>query len=135
MAAGTFKDPYFGTNLRDLPGMTYPIGGIFARLPMSDDSPYHCAWWYRKEFVVPASEKGRTLWLRFKGINYRANIWINGKRIADSSQVAGAYRTYEFDVTDNIVAGKPNVVAVETFAPTETDLGINWVDWNPVSAG
>jgi exo-1,4-beta-D-glucosaminidase len=131
VAAGTFKDPYFGTNLRDIPGMTYPIGGIFARLPMSDDSPYHCAWWYRKEFSVPASEKGRTLWLRFKGINYRANIWINGKRIADSSQVAGAYRTYEFDVTDNIVAGKSNVVAVETFAPTETDLGINWVDWNP----
>jgi exo-1,4-beta-D-glucosaminidase len=131
VAAGIFKDPYYGTNLRDLPGMTYPIGGIFARLPMSDDSPYHCGWWYRKEFVVPASAKGRTLWLRFKGINYRANIWINGKRIADSSQVAGAYRTYEFDVTDNVVAGKPNAVAVEAFAPTEKDLGINWVDWNP----
>ena len=131
VAAGTFKDPYYGTNLRDLPGMTYPVGGIFARLPMSDDSPYHCGWWYRKEFIVPASAKGRTLWLRFKGINYRANIWINGKRVADSSQVAGAYRTYEFDVTDNIVPGKPNVVAVEAFAPTEKDLGINWVDWNP----
>jgi exo-1,4-beta-D-glucosaminidase len=23
------------------------------------------------------------------------------------------------------------VLAVETFAPTEKDLGINWVDWNP----
>jgi exo-1,4-beta-D-glucosaminidase len=131
VAAGIYKDPYYGTNLRDLPGMTYPIGGIFARLPMSDDSPYHCGWWYRKEFVVPASARGRTLWLRFKGINYRADIWINGKRIADTSQVAGAYRTYEFDVTDNVIAGKTNVVAVETFAPTENDLGINWVDWNP----
>ena len=27
--------------------------------------------------------------------------------------------------------GKKNVLAVETFAPTEKDLGINWVDWNP----
>ena len=131
IAAGIYKDPYYGTNLRDLPGMTYPVGGIFARLPMSEDSPYHCGWWYRKEFVVPASVRGRTLWLRFKGINYRADVWINGKRIADTSQVAGAYRTYEFDVTDNVIAGKPNVVAVETFAPTEKDLGINWVDWNP----
>ncbi len=131
MGAGVYKNPYFGTNLRDIPGTTYPIGHNFADLPMADDSPYRCGWWYRKKFVVPASEKGRTLWLRFKGINYRANIWINGKRIADSSQVAGAYRTYEFDVTDNVVAGKPNVVAVETFAPTEKDLGINWVDWNP----
>jgi exo-1,4-beta-D-glucosaminidase len=131
VAAGTYKDPYFGTNLRDIPGTTYPMGNNFSRLPMPDDSPYRCGWWYRKEFAVPTAEKGRRLWLRFGGINYRANIWVNGKRIADSSQVAGAYRTYEFDVTDNVVPGKPNVVAVETFAPTEKDLGINWVDWNP----
>ncbi|QNI32256.1 glycosyl hydrolase family 2 [Alloacidobacterium dinghuense] len=131
VAAGIYKDPYHGTNLRDIPGTSYPLGNNFSNLPMPDDSPYRCGWWYRREFVIPALEKGRTLWLRFKGINYRADIWVNGKRIADSSQVAGAYRTYEFDVTDNVVIGKPNVVAVETFAPTEKDLGINWVDWNP----
>lgn len=131
VAAGTYKNPYFGTNLRDIPGTTYPVGHIFANLPMPDDSPYRCGWWYRKQFTVPASEKGRTLWMRFGGINYRANVWINGKRIADSTQVAGAYRTYEFDVTNTVVPGKTNVVAVETFAPTELDLGINWVDWNP----
>jgi exo-1,4-beta-D-glucosaminidase len=129
--SGVYRQPYFGTNLRDIPGTTYPIGHNFANLPMPDDSPYRCGWWYRKEFEVPAAEKGRTLWLRFGGINYRADIWLNGKRIADSSQVAGAYRTYEFDVTDKIVYGKPNVLAVETFAPTEKDLGVNWVDWNP----
>lgn len=131
VAAGAYKQPFFGMNLRDIPGTTYPVGHNFAELPMPDDSPYRCGWWYRKEFVVPASEKGRTLWLRFGGINYRADIWVNGQRVADKSQVAGAYRTYEFDVTDKVIAGKSNVVAVETFAPTETDLGINWVDWNP----
>lgn len=131
VADGIYKNPYYGTNLRDIPGTTYPVGRNFANLPMPDDSPYRCGWWYRNEFVVPASERGRTLWLRFKGINYRADIWINGKHIADSSQVAGAYRTYEFDVTDNVIAGRENVIAVETFAPTEKDLGINWVDWNP----
>ena len=45
--------------------------------------------------------------------------------------VAGAYRTYDFDVTDFVDPGKANVLAVETIAPTEKDLGINWVDWNP----
>jgi exo-1,4-beta-D-glucosaminidase len=59
------------------------------------------------------------------------HVWVNGRRIADSTQVAGAYRTYEFDITAAALPGKANVVAVETFAPTETDLGINWVDWNP----
>jgi exo-1,4-beta-D-glucosaminidase len=131
VAAGEFKQPYFGTNLRDIPGTTYPVGENFSNLPMPADSPYHCSWWYRKEFIVPLSERGKSIWLRFGGINYRANVWLNGKRIADSTQVAGAYRTYEFDVSNSVVMGKQNVLAVETFAPTETDLGVNWVDWNP----
>jgi exo-1,4-beta-D-glucosaminidase len=131
VAAGEIKNPYEAMNLRKIPGETYPIGHVFARLPMPADSPYHCGWWYRKEFAVPAADKGKTLWLHFGGINYRANIWLNGKKIANDSQVAGAYRTYDFDVTGFVEPGKPNVLAVETFAPTEKDLGINWVDWNP----
>jgi exo-1,4-beta-D-glucosaminidase len=131
VADGEFKDPYYGDNLRKIPGTTYPVGENFSNLPMAADSPYRCSWWYRKQFVIPAADKGRTLWLRFGGINYRANIWVNGKRIADSTQVAGAYRTYEFNITADALPGQTNVVAVETFAPTETDLGINWVDWNP----
>jgi len=45
--------------------------------------------------------------------------------------VAGAWRTYEFNVTDVAKPGQPNVLAVETWAPTETDLAITFVDWNP----
>jgi exo-1,4-beta-D-glucosaminidase len=131
VAAGEFKDPYYSDNLRRIPGTSYPVGRNFANLPMPEDSPYRCSWWYRKEFTVPAADRGRTLWLRFGGINYRANLWVNGKKVADSTQIAGAYRTYEFDITAYAKAGQSNVVSVETFAPTETDLGINWVDWNP----
>ena len=131
-AAGVIPDPYFGSNLRQIPGTDYPIGGIFARLPMSKDSPYHCGWWYRTEFAapLPATKDGRA-WLHFGGINYRADLWVNGKKIADTTQIAGAYRTYDFDITEAVHPGKSNVLAVETFAPTEKDLGINWVDWNP----
>jgi len=128
---GALPDPYYGDNLRKIPGTSYKPGTNFSNQPMPEDSPYHCAWWYRKQFAIPAADKGETLWLRFGGINYRGNIWVNGKRIADSTEVAGAYRTYEFDITSVAVPGKVNVVAVETFAPTERDLGINWVDWNP----
>jgi exo-1,4-beta-D-glucosaminidase len=131
VAAGEIKQPYFGMNLRKIPGANYPIGQNFSNLPMPEDSPYHCGWWYRKNFTVPAAEHGKTLWLRFGGINYRAILWVNGKQIADDKQIAGAYRTYEFDVTRDLIPGRENVIAVETFAPTESDLGINWVDWNP----
>ncbi len=130
--AGLFPDPYFGDNLRKIPGTSYPVGRNFNNLPMPADSPYACGWWYRKEFNAPAlTTKGNRLWLHFGGINYRGEVWVNGHKIADSSMVAGAYRTYDFDVTDAVVPGKSNVIAVKTTAPTEKDLGINWVDWNP----
>ena len=130
-AAGVVPDPYYGSNLRQLAGTTYPVGQNFSNLPMAEDSPYRCGWWYRTEFAVPAKSAGnKRVWLKFGGINYRAEIWLNGHQIADSKTIAGAYRTYEFDVTELIAPGA-NVLAVETFAPTEKDLGINWVDWNP----
>jgi exo-1,4-beta-D-glucosaminidase len=130
--AGVFPDPYFADNLRKIPGTSYPVGHNFANLPMPADSPYACGWWYRKQFLAPELQtKDNRLWLHFGGINYRGEVWVNGHKIADSATVAGAYRTYDFDVTDVVAAGKTNVVAVETFAPKEKDLGINWVDWNP----
>ncbi len=132
VASGVFPDPYFGMNLRQIPGTTYPIGQLFSNLPMPSDSPYRCGWWYRTEFNAQAAAgaDGR-YWLHFGGINYRAEIWLNGHEIADKTKVAGAYRTYDFDVTQSVNPGEDNVLAVETFAPTEKDLGINWVDWNP----
>ncbi len=131
-SAGVFPDPYYGDNLRQIPGTSYPIGHNFSNLPMPADSPYACGWWYRKQFAAPRNAaQGARVWLRFGGINYRGEIWLNGHKIADSTTVAGAYRTYDFDITDAMKPGAENVLAVETFAPTEKDLGINWVDWNP----
>ncbi|HWC20422.1 MAG TPA: beta galactosidase jelly roll domain-containing protein, partial [Terriglobales bacterium] len=124
----------YGKNLRAIPGMTYPEGKIFTNLPMAENSPYKCPWWYRSEFSLPAQLQGKNIWLHFDGINYRANIWMNGKQIADAEHVAGAYRTYEFNIKDVARVGATNTLAVEVFAQTETDLGINFVDWNPMPA-
>jgi exo-1,4-beta-D-glucosaminidase len=127
----TFPDPYFGENLRSIPGATYPIGKMFSVRPMPKDSPFRCSWWYRTEFRAPDGFEGKRVWLNFAGINNRANIWLNGQRIAGEHDVAGAYRTYEFDISSLLVRDGPNVLAVETIAQTEKDLGVNWVDWNP----
>ncbi|MGB6482470.1 MAG: sugar-binding domain-containing protein [Candidatus Acidiferrales bacterium] len=131
VADGTYPDPDYGMNLRKIPGTTYPIGALFANLPMPKDSPFVCSWWYRTEMTIPSDLQGRTVWLHFQGINYRANIWINGKKFADAADVAGSYRIYDFDVTQFVKPGETNAIAVETFAPTEKDLAMNWVDWNP----
>jgi exo-1,4-beta-D-glucosaminidase len=131
VADKTYPDPYYGKNLRDIPGTTYPIGKNFSLLAMPKDSPFHCSWWYRTEFTLPANYKGRHVWLYFGGINNHANIWLNGHLVAGGKDIAGAYRTYEFDVKSLVSSDGPNALAVETIAQTEKDLGINWVDWNP----
>jgi exo-1,4-beta-D-glucosaminidase len=134
VADKTYPDPYFGKNLRDIPGTTYPVGKNFSKLPMPQDSPFHCSWWYRTDFLIPENFAGRRVWLHFGGINNRANIWINGHKIADAKDVAGAYRTYEYEISTLLSHGSVNSLAVETFAQSEKDLGINWVDWNPAPA-
>ena len=127
----TLPDPFFAMNLRKFPGVTYPIGGNFSNIAMQADSPYSVAWWYRKEFSVPSSYRGKAVWLNFRGINYRADVWLNGKQVADSNQIAGAWRTYELNVTRSVKPGARNVLAIQVFAPTENDLAITFVDWNP----
>ena len=131
VADKTYPDPYYAKNLRSIPGTTYPIGQNFSLLPMPKDSPFRCSWWYRTEFTTPKEYEEHHVWLHFSGLNYRANIWINGQKVAGDKDVAGAYRTFEFDITSYLAKDKPNVLAVETFAQTEKDLGVNWVDWNP----
>jgi len=128
---GTFPDPFFGMNLRDLPGTTFKIGANFVHTAMDPQSPYAVPWWYRNSFRVPVSMAGKRVTLRFDGINYRANVWLNGRRLADSTTVAGTYRHYELDITDAVNRDGPNAVAVEVFAPTPPDLQTTWVDWNP----
>jgi exo-1,4-beta-D-glucosaminidase len=127
----TLPDPDFGMNLRQMPGVAYPIGANFSNVAMPQDSPYAVSWWYRKQFTIPAAYHGKSVWLNFRGINYRANIFLNGKQIANSDEVAGAWRTYEFNITDSVKPGAENVLAVQIFAPTENDLAITFVDWNP----
>jgi exo-1,4-beta-D-glucosaminidase len=130
LKSGLLPDPFYGMDLRQYPGIAYPIGSNFSNLPMPPDSPYAVSWWYRKQFTLPDNLVGKTIWLNFLGINYRANIFLNGKKIANSDDVAGAWRTYEFNVTDDIKTGM-NALAVQVWAPTGSSLAITFVDWNP----
>jgi len=130
VAAGEFPKPYYGMNLRKIPGTAaYEIGETFADKPIPDDSPYAASWWYRTEFATPANH--RHVALHLDGVNNRANVWLNGKKIADAKDVAGAYRTFEFDIASELAKTGRNVLAVEVFAQTLNDLGVNWADWNP----
>jgi exo-1,4-beta-D-glucosaminidase len=126
-----YPDPYFGMNLRSIPGAAYPISQNFSNIPIPPDSPFRHSWWYRTEFQLPADYKAKTIWLHFGGINYRANVWLNGRQVANTEKMAGAWRLFDFNVTQMAQPGQANALAVEVFPPGPDDLAITFVDWNP----
>ncbi|RKN80778.1 glycoside hydrolase family 2 [Ulvibacterium marinum] len=107
------EDPYFGENLKKIPKALFEV-----------------PWWYATRFTLDDSHSRAFATLLFDGINYKANVWLNGKQIADSDSIDGAYRRTEFDVSKYIVTGE-NVLAIEVVPPRPGDFSIGFVDWNP----
>jgi len=126
---GEFGDPFVDKNLLSIPGQG-PCAENFSNFPMPDDSPFAVPWWFRKQFVVDTND-GPHLVLQFDGINYRANVWLNGKLIADKTQVVGSYCEHRLDITQHVQRDRLNTLAVEVFPPGPQDVAITWVDWNP----
>jgi exo-1,4-beta-D-glucosaminidase len=127
-----YPDPYVGMNLRSIPGTTYPIFEDFSNIMMPPTSPFRKSWWYRTEFKLSPEYKGKTLWLNFDGINYKANVWMNGREIARSEQLSGTWRVFQLDVTSAAKPGETNSLAVEVFPPQPRDLALTLVDWAPM---
>ncbi|MEO8412936.1 MAG: glycoside hydrolase family 2 TIM barrel-domain containing protein [Ginsengibacter sp.] len=114
-----YPDPYIGMNNMFIPDASDSFNnqyhlGQYSHIP-NVLNPWKKPYWYRTTFSVPSSDKGRHFQLIFKGINYRAEVWLNGKKIADSSQMVGMFAQYYLDVSSTILAGQENVLAVKIF--------------------
>ena len=81
--------------------------------------------WYRRVFSLPDSWKNGRVLLHFRGIAYKADVYLNGKRIGSYENSrpnhlwVGSARTEErfcFDITENL-KGKSNLLAVKVFSP------------------
>jgi exo-1,4-beta-D-glucosaminidase len=125
-------DPDYGVNLRNLLGKKFDNVRIQADTPMDSESEFFVPWWYRAKFSVPEDLKGQVLWLHFGGINYRADIWLNGYQITQSTDTVGTWRVYDFNVTKWLEVGGENAIAVRVYPPVKSyDLALSFVDWNP----
>jgi len=71
-------------------------------------------YWYRTQFTLPSELNGRKLTLNFKGINYSAEVWVNGERLGN---VTGAFIRGAFDATGRLKPGGPNAIAVRIEPP------------------
>ena len=99
MNLGVYPDPYYALNNLAIP-----------------ESLNKQDYWYRTEFTVPKTFAGRELWLDFKGINYYAEIWLNGKYLG---HITGAFIRGRFNVTRFAKPDATNVLAVRVAPPPD----------------
>jgi beta-mannosidase len=91
---GVYPEPLFGENNRP------------DKIP---DSLCRTSWWYRTTFTVPKDFAGKTIWLNFNGINYSAEIWLNGKKLGT---MRGAFARGVFDISTLATPGEKSALAV-----------------------
>ena len=93
---GALPDPNFGAN----------------ELAISD-SFFHADFWYRDEIEGPSLAPGRRAFLELDGVNWKAEVYLNGARLG---RVDGAFQRGRFDVTDHLRPGA-NALAVRVEKP------------------
>jgi len=101
VANKVYPDPYFGDNNRRSRKLIPDIADAGSEF-------YH--YWFRTAFKVPQSFQDKRIWLKFHGINYRCEIWVNGKNLG---KMAGMFNSQSYDVTDIVNRKGENVLAVD----------------------
>jgi exo-1,4-beta-D-glucosaminidase len=113
IANNEYRDIFMGNNLDKI-----------------DTTRFRTPWWYRNEFTIEDALKNTEL--IFEGINYRANIWLNGKKIAAADSLFGGFRIFSLNISKSVVKGK-NTLAVEVFHQKKNEPSIGFVDWAPMA--
>ncbi len=96
-------DPFFGMNNNLIPDV-------------HDTGRDYYTYWFYNEFQTPEVKDGQEVWLNFRGINYFADIFLNGKRV-NSDTHQGMYLREKYLITSFLNKGKPNRLAVWVAPP------------------
>ena len=113
---GVYPDPYVGLNNMLIPDASdahnrrYNLSR-YSHLP-GKANPWAKPYWFRREFTLPDEYRGKVAWLHLDGINYRADVWLNGRQVADAKSVVGMFRRFRFDVSPFLNRQGPNALAV-----------------------
>jgi len=98
-----FPEPYYGLNNK----LTNKIIPDIAQV----GNEFY-TYWFRTEFIVPANYAGKNVWLQVDGINYRAEIWVNGNMLGN---ISGMFMQDYIDITDFAKIGEKNVLAIKVY--------------------
>lgn len=99
-----YPAPEFGLNNNLIPDI-HEVGNDFY------------TYWFTRQFTINNLPEGRNVWLNFRGINYKAEIFLNGKRINRNTH-EGMFLRKTFNITPYLRTDAPNVLAVLVYPPT-----------------
>lgn len=77
--ANEIDDPYFGRNMHKAKWAA------------------EYEWWYSRRFEVPQSMQGKQVFLKFEGVDYSCEVWLNGQYLGRHE---GMFSSFEFDITE-----------------------------------
>ncbi|MCX6255789.1 MAG: glycoside hydrolase family 2 [Bacteroidia bacterium] len=112
-----YPDPWIGLNNYKIPDVSDEFNQKYglAKYSYIDGStnPWKDPYWFLKEFKLPENFKSKKLWLNFDGINYRADVWLNGHEIAGRQEMVGMFLRFKYDITQYALVNKMNYLAVK----------------------
>lgn len=109
---GVYPDPREGMANFTIPDVSDAFN---ERLGIPGENLWKDPWWYRTEFTLDDRLREKDfIWLHLDGINYRADIWLNGRLVAGHDEVVGMFRRFRFNITPYLRAGR-NVLAVKVW--------------------
>lgn len=117
VANGVYPDPYVGMNNMRIPdactefNQRYDLGR-FSHLP-DGRNPWRDPYWYRTCFVLPDFFSGKAVRLKLKGVNYRAEVWLNGHLLAGAQTIVGMFGSWDLDLSPHGRVGRTNCLAVK----------------------
>jgi len=111
--SGKIKKPFFSDNLEHIPQEWFKTN-----------------WRFLKEFDISDDQANSFSSLNFDGINYSADVFLNGQKIAMSDTLKGTFRMFQLDISGKLKVGK-NKLEVCVYPPKPGDFTIGFVDWAP----
>jgi beta-galactosidase len=87
--------------------------------PLGRRYPETSVGWYRREFDIPESDKGRRIWVEFDGAFRDVLVFVNGCFIGRNDN---GYAPFRFDLTDFLAYGKKNYIV----ARVDASFGDGW---------
>lgn len=98
-----YPEPYFGLNNK-------LTNKIIPDIAQAGRDFY--TYWFRTVFILPSAWKEKNIWLQADGINYRAEIWVNGNLVL---HLNGMFKQDQVDIADFVKPGEHNAVAVKVY--------------------